>query len=31
MAKVKTVRQAYGAMLIVAGREVPSGTAVTLP
>lgn len=31
MAKVKTVRQAYGATLTIAGKDVPPGTVVSLP
>lgn len=31
MAKIKTVRQAYAATLTIAGKDVPPGTAVTLP
>lgn len=31
MAKVNTVRQAYAATLTIAGKDVPPGTAVTLP
>lgn len=31
MAKVKTVRQAYAVTLIVGGKELAPGTAVTLP
>lgn len=31
MAKVKTVRQAYGATLTIAGKDVPPGTVVYLP
>lgn len=31
MAKVKNVRQAYGATLTIAGKDVPPGTVVSLP
>lgn len=31
MAKIKTVRQAYGVTLCIAGKDVAPGTVVTLP